>query len=252
MTNGTRPTEMTASDAEPLLELRGVCSGYGSLQVLRDITIQLRRGEILTLIGANGAGKTTTLNTISNIVKLRAGEIRFAGERVDHLPPQKLVARGLIHVPEGRRLFSELTVLENLELGAYLRNDRPGIAADLERVYTLFPRLMERAKQRAGSLSGGEQQMCAIGRGLMGRPTLLLLDEPSLGLAPIIVQQIFSIIVEINKAGTSVLLVEQNAQMALKIANHAHVLSVGGLALSGTGAELLANDDVRKTYLGEA
>lgn len=241
-----------ASEAEnPLLELSGIHAGYGAISVLRDVSFTVRAGEVLTLIGANGAGKTTTLNTICNVVAAGRGEIWFKGERIDGLPTQDLVRRGIIHVPEGRRLFSELTVLENLHLGAYLRNDKDGIASDLERVYGMFPRLKERAKQRAGSLSGGEQQMCAIGRGLMGRPTLLLLDEPSLGLAPIIVQQIFEIIVEINRTGTSVLLVEQNAQMALKIAHHAHVLSVGAIVLSGTGEELLHNDAVRKTYLGE-
>lgn len=242
---------MSTAEDTPLLELRGIHAGYGAISVLRDVSFSVRAGEVLTLIGANGAGKTTTLNTICNVVAAGRGEIRFKGERIDGLPTQDLVRRGIIHVPEGRRLFSELTVLENLHLGAYLRNDKDGIASDLERVYGMFPRLKERARQRAGSLSGGEQQMCAIGRGLMGRPTLLLLDEPSLGLAPIIVQQIFDIIVEINRTGTSVLLVEQNAQMALRIAHHAHVLSVGAIVLSGTGQELLHNDAVRKTYLGE-
>ncbi len=242
---------MSTPNDVPLLELRGIYAGYGAISVLREVSFTMRAGEILTLIGANGAGKTTTLNTICNVVAARQGEIRFKGEAIHALPTQDLVRRGIIHVPEGRRLFSELTVLENLHLGAYLRTDKAGIASDLERVYAMFPRLKERAKQRAGSLSGGEQQMCAIGRGLMGRPTLLLLDEPSLGLAPIIVQQIFDIIVEINRSGTSVLLVEQNAQMALKIAHHAHVLSVGAIVLSGTGEELLHNDAVRKTYLGE-
>ncbi len=240
-------------EASPvLLELRGVHSGYGSLEILRDISFTVRRGEILTLIGANGAGKTTTLNTVCNVLPTRQGEIHFNGQRVDKLPTQDLVRLGIVQVPEGRRLFSELTVVENLRLGAFLRNDKPEIEADLEKVYGMFPRLKERAKQRAGSLSGGEQQMCAIGRGLMARPVLLLLDEPSLGLAPIIVQQIFEIIREINAAGTSVLLVEQNAQMALKVAHHAHVLSVGSIVLSGTGAELLQDDAVRKTYLGES
>jgi branched-chain amino acid transport system ATP-binding protein len=237
--------------ATPLLELRDVHSGYGQLQVLRSISFAMERGEIRTLIGANGAGKSTTLNTICNIVPLARGEIWFEGERVDGLPTQELVRRGIIQVPEGRRLFSELTVLENLQLGAYLRSDKAGVAADIDRVMTLFPRLRERSRQRAGSLSGGEQQMCAIARGMMGRPKLLLLDEPSLGLAPIIVQQIFEIIGQINREGTSVLLVEQNAHLALRIANHGHVLAVGEIVLSGTGAELLRNDDVRKTYLGD-
>lgn len=235
----------------PLLELRQVRSGYGAIEVLRGISFTVSRGEILTLIGSNGAGKTTTLNTLCNVVPVRAGQIFFDGERIDQLPTQKLVARGIVHVPEGRRLFSELTVFENLQLGAYLRNDRDGIATDLERCFEMFPRLRERREQRAGSLSGGEQQMCAIARGLMAKPKLLLMDEPSLGLAPIIVEQIFEIIGEINRAGTSVLLVEQNAHMALGIAHRGHVLRLGEIALSGSGQELLANDDVRKAYLGE-
>lgn len=239
-----------AQATAPMLELDGVVAGYGGIEVLHGISFRLMPGEILTLIGANGAGKTTTLNTICGIVATRRGRITFEGESIERLATQKIVARGISQVPEGRRLFSELTVLENLKLGAYLRHDRAGINEDLERIYTLFPRLKERRQQRAGSLSGGEQQMCAIGRGLMARPRLLLLDEPSLGLAPIIVQQIFDIIRDINAAGTSVLLVEQNAHMALKIAHRGYVLRVGEVVLTGTGRELLENPEVKAHYLG--
>lgn len=239
-----------AQATAPMLEMDGVVAGYGGIEVLHGISFRLMPGEILTLIGANGAGKTTTLNTICGIVATRRGRITFEGESIERLATQKIVARGISQVPEGRRLFSELTVLENLKLGAYLRHDRAGINEDLERIYTLFPRLKERRQQRAGSLSGGEQQMCAIGRGLMARPRLLLLDEPSLGLAPIIVQQIFDIIRDINAAGTSVLLVEQNAHMALKIAHRGYVLRVGEVVLTGTGRELLENPEVKAHYLG--
>ncbi|MEQ8819477.1 MAG: ABC transporter ATP-binding protein [Sumerlaeia bacterium] len=240
-----------SGSGQPLLELRGVVSGYGPFEILKELTFTVREGEILTLIGANGAGKSTTLNTICGIVPVRRGEIRFRGERIDRLAPQSIVGRGISQSPEGRRLFSELTVEENLDLGAYLRKDRDGIRRDRAHVYELFPRLGERKTQRAGSLSGGEQQMCAIGRALMARPKLLLMDEPSLGLAPIIVKQIFDIVREINRDGTSILLVEQNAHLALGCAHHGHVLSLGEIALSGTGRELLGNPDVKRMYLGE-
>jgi branched-chain amino acid transport system ATP-binding protein len=208
-------------------------------------------GEIVTLIGANGAGKTTTLNTICAALRTRAGSIILDGEEITDYPTDALVRRGLVQVPEGRKLFSEMTVQENLELGAYLRSDRAEIRADMEKMFGLFPRLRERRTQRAGSLSGGEQQMCAIARGLMSRPRLLLLDEPSLGLAPLLVEQIFDIVREINAEGVTVFLVEQNAHMALSVAHHGYVMVTGEITLAGRGRDLLANDDVRKMYLGE-
>lgn len=244
------PVEPSSAD-RPLLELKGVRSGYGQLEILKGIDLKVVPGEIVTLIGANGAGKTTTLNTICAAVRATSGSIVLAGEDVTDYPTDALVRRGLVQVPEGRKLFSEMTVQENLELGAYLRDDRAEIRADMEKMYTLFPRLRERRTQRAGSLSGGEQQMCAIARGLMSRPRLLLLDEPSLGLAPLLVQQIFDIVREINAEGVTVFLVEQNAHMALSVAHHGYVMVTGEITLKGTGKELLANDDVRKMYLGE-
>ena len=234
-----------------LLALEGVVAGYGSLTILKGISLTVARGEIVTLIGSNGAGKTTTLNTISGVVRARSGRILFHGEDITARAPHDIARLGVAHVPEGRRLFSDLTVRENLEMGAFLRRDRGGVRADIERMFTMFPRLRERAHVRAGSLSGGEQQMCAIARGLMARPTLLLLDEPSLGLAPIVVAQIFDIIRQINAEGTPVLLVEQNAHMALSIAHRGYVIATGEITLSGTGAQLLGNEMVKKLYLGE-
>lgn len=234
-----------------MLRLEKVCAGYGAIRVLRGIDLHVDGGEIVSLIGSNGAGKTTALNTICNIVPAAAGHITLGGEDITRLPTQEIVKRGLTQVPEGRRLFAEMTVEENLEMGAFLRRDRAAVRADLEHCYTLFPRLRERRRQRAGSLSGGEQQMAAIARGLMARPRLLLLDEPSLGLAPILVAQIFDIIQTINRQGVTIFLVEQNAHMALSISTRAYVIATGEIALSGTGHELLHNDDVRRTYLGE-
>jgi branched-chain amino acid transport system ATP-binding protein len=214
--------------------------------------MEVHRGEIVTLIGSNGAGKTTTLNTICGVVRVRRGTILFDGSDISRMDTPDIARLGIAHVPEGRRLFPELTVRENLEMGAFLRTDSEAIRADMEEMYQLFPILRQRANQRAGSLSGGEQQMCAIARGLMSRPQILLLDEPSLGLAPKLVGQIFEIIQEINRRGTTVLLVEQNAHMALTIAHRGYVIATGEITLSGTGAELLANDMVKKLYLGEA
>jgi branched-chain amino acid transport system ATP-binding protein len=234
-----------------LLALEGVVAGYGSLTILKGISLTVARGEIVTLIGSNGAGKTTTLNTISGVVRAHRGRILFHGEDITARAPHDIARLGIAHVPEGRRLFPDLTVRENLEMGAFLRRDRGGVRADIERMFTMFPRLRERAHVRAGSLSGGEQQMCAIARGLMARPALLLLDEPSLGLAPIVVAQIFDIIRQINAEGTPVLLVEQNAHMALSIAHRGYVIATGEITLSGTGAQLLGNEMVKKLYLGE-
>jgi len=213
------------------------------------VTIEVRRGEIVTLIGANGAGKTTTLKTISGLLHPRNGRVAFEGTDISHAPAHRLVRAGIGHAPEGRRIFSRLTVLENLQMGAFTR-DQKTIDPDVERVFTLFPRLRERIGQQGGTLSGGEQQMLAIGRAMMSRPRLLLLDEPSLGLAPILVQQIFSIIREINEQGTTILLVEQNAHMALGVANRAYVLEVGKIVLEGPAKDLAKNDEIRKAYLG--
>jgi len=236
----------------PVLSLTNVESGYGALRILKGISMEVHRGEIVTLIGSNGAGKTTTLNTICGVVRVRRGTILFEGRDISRMDTPDIARLGIAHVPEGRRLFPELTVRENLEMGAFLRTDSEAIRADMEEMYQLFPILRQRANQRAGSLSGGEQQMCAIARGLMSRPQILLLDEPSLGLAPKLVGQIFEIIQEINRRGTTVLLVEQNAHMALTIAHRGYVIATGEITLSGTGAELLANDMVKKLYLGEA
>jgi branched-chain amino acid transport system ATP-binding protein len=238
-------------DTQPLLAVENVVSGYGSLTILKRVTFHVYQGEIVTLIGSNGAGKTTILNTISGIVRVREGRILFQGTDISRLEPHDIARLGIAHVPEGRRLFPDLTVVENLEMGAFLRKDKAAIKADMDRMFELFPRLRERAHQRAGSLSGGEQQMCAIARGLMARPRILLLDEPSLGLAPKVVAQIFEIIRQINKNHTPVLLVEQNAHMALSIAHRGYVIATGEITLSGTGSELLGNEMVKKLYLGE-
>jgi len=237
--------------AQPLLELSNVDVHYGAIHALRGISFRVGQGEIVSLIGANGAGKTTTLRAVSGMLRPSAGQIQYEGTQIAGLKPHRLVARGLCHAPEGRGIFPNLTVTENLRLGAFLRRDPQGIAQDLERGFTLFPRLKERAAQMAGTLSGGEQQMLAIARALMSRPRLLLLDEPSLGLAPTVVETIFSIVQEINKAGVTILLVEQNAHLALEIAHHGYVLETGTICQSGTGSDLLRSPEVRRAYLGE-
>jgi len=233
-----------------LLHIDSIQTYYGSIQALKGISFTVDQGEIVTLIGANGAGKTTTLHTLSGILHPRHGSIFFEGRPIHTMPPHAVVRLGIAHSPEGRRVFGRLTVAENLDMGAFVRRDKAAIKQDLDRVYTLFPRLKERQKQLAGTLSGGEQQMLAMGRALMASPRLLLLDEPSMGLAPILVDLIFETILEINKQGVTVLLVEQNALMALSIASRAYVLETGSIILSGTGKELLNNPDVMKAYLG--
>ena len=234
----------------PILDVRDLTVSYGAIQALKGVSLTLSEGEIVTLIGANGAGKTTTLRAIMSLVPAADGEIRYNGEPTRSTATHDLVRRGLVLVPEGRIVFANLSVRENLEMGAYARRDS-GAAADYEKVYTLFPRLKERLKQTAGTLSGGEQQMLAIGRALMSRPKVLLLDEPSLGLAPIVVHAIFQAIEEIHKTGTPVLLVEQNANAALRHSNRAYVLETGQVALEGTSAEVAANPKVKEAYLGE-
>lgn len=234
-----------------VMELRGVHTYYGNIHALRDISISVEEGEIVTLIGANGAGKTTTLMSICGIVPVREGEIYLDGVNITHLPPHKIVEMGVSQVPEGRRIFPQLTVTENLEMGAYLRKDKDAIKSDIDRVFDLFPRLAERKNQLGGTLSGGEQQMLAISRALMARPRILLMDEPSLGLAPLIVQHIFEIIKNINEENrTTIFLVEQNAHMALKIAHKGYVLQNGVIKLSDTAERLLANEEVQRAYLG--
>ena len=235
-----------------LLEVEGLCVNYGHIEAIRDITFEVEEGTIATLIGANGAGKTTTLKTLSGLRKVRAGTVKFDGKDITTLPPYERVKLGISQSPEGRGCFPGMTVRENLDMGAYVRTDRKTAAyrEDLDRVYDLFPRLKERTNQAAGSMSGGEQQMLAMGRALMARPRLVLLDEPSMGLAPKLIQQIFSIITEINSQGTTVLLVEQNAAQALKRAHTAHVLETGEIVRSGTGAELAGDDAVKAAYLG--
>jgi len=233
-----------------VLELEGVDVFYGDLQALRGVSLRVESGEIVTLVGGNGAGKTTMLRTVSGLLRPRRGEIRFEGRRLDRLPPDRIVEAGVVQVPEGRKLFPSLTVRENLELGAYTRRSRPARAQTLEDVMTRFPILRERAGQRAGSLSGGEQQMCVIARALMARPSLLMLDEPSLGLAPMVVQEIFQIIREINARGVTVLLVEQNVRQALATSRRGYVLENGRIVLSGTGQELLESEQTLKAYLG--
>ena len=240
---------MSAS-AEPILEVRGLRVVYGAIEALKGIALSLGEREIVTLIGANGAGKSTTLRTIMGLVPARGGEIRFHGRPIRGTPTHRLVREGLILVPEGRAIFANLSVRENLEMGAYARRDR-GIAQDFEKVYAIFPRLKEREKQTGGTLSGGEQQMLAIARALMSRPKVLLLDEPSLGLAPMLVHAIFEAIEEIHRQGTPVLLVEQNANAALKHSNRAYVLETGTVALEGTSGEVAANPKVKEAYLGE-
>ena len=234
-----------------MLKIENLHVAYGGIQALRGISLEVPDGKIVTLIGANGAGKSTTLRTISGLVKAASGSITWNGEELLGKPIDKIVTTGIAMSPEGRRVFPDMTVLENLKIGAYLRKDKAEIQKDIQWVYSLFPRLEERHWQLAGTLSGGEQQMLAVGRALMSRPKLMMLDEPSLGLAPLVVQDIFTIIREINRQGVTVLLVEQNANMALKIADQAYVLETGNITMSGTGAELLVNEKVREAYLGK-
>nr|WP_325230072.1 ABC transporter ATP-binding protein [uncultured Oscillibacter sp.] len=234
-----------------MLKIENLHVSYGGIQALRGISLEVPDGKIVTLIGANGAGKSTTLRTITGLVKAASGSIQWNGEELLGKSIDKIVGSGIAMSPEGRRVFADMSVLENLRIGAYLRKDKEGIEKDVQWVYSLFPRLEERSWQLAGTLSGGEQQMLAVGRALMSRPKLMMLDEPSLGLAPLVVQDIFSIIGEINKQGVTVLLIEQNANMALKIADLAYVLETGNITMSGTGAELLANEKVREAYLGK-
>ena len=232
-----------------MIEIENLAAGYGGASVLRDVSIHVAAGEIVAVLGANGVGKTTLNQTLSGLVRASAGRITFAGERIDGLSAPEIVARGLVHVPEGRKIFPDLSVRENLDLGAY-RRGKAHRTRNIERIFAIFPRLKERERQSAGTLSGGEQQMLAIGRALLARPRLLLLDEPSLGIAPILVQQIFKAIVEINRTdGLTILLVEQNAYQALKIANRGYVLATGRILMSGTGRELLANPEIRAAYL---
>jgi branched-chain amino acid transport system ATP-binding protein len=233
-----------------LLEVESIDAFYGRIQALRGMSIQVDKGEVVALIGSNGAGKTTTLRTISGLMHPQSGTIRFDGRDITRTGPSKIVEMGICQSPEGRRLFPRMTVGDNLLMGAYTRNDKPGIATDMDRVFTLFPRLKERRTQIAGTLSGGEQQMLAMGRALMASPKLLMLDEPSLGLAPILIETIFSIVREINAQGVPVLLVEQNASKALEVAHRAYVLETGSIVMTGTGKEVAASEDVQKAYLG--
>ena len=232
-----------------ILKVDNINVYYGAIHAIKGISFEVNEGEIVTLIGANGAGKSTTLQTVSGLLRSRTGSIEFNGENISHVPAHKLVYKGLAQVPEGRRIFLQMSVEENLEMGAFTQKNA-GIDADLESVYEQFPRLRERKKQIAGTLSGGEQQMLAMGRALMSHPKLLMLDEPSMGLAPILVEQIFDIIRQLHKNGTTILLVDQNAQMALSVADRAYVLETGKITLSGTGKELAESDEVRKAYLG--
>ena len=234
-----------------MLKINDLHVSYGGIRALRGISLEVPDGKIVTLIGANGAGKSTMLRTITGLVKAQSGSIQWDGQELLGLSIDKIVNLGIAMSPEGRRVFADLSVLENLKIGAYLRKDKAGIEQDIQWVYQLFPRLQERSWQMAGTLSGGEQQMLAVGRALMSRPKLLLLDEPSLGLAPLVVQDIFTIIQEIHKQGMTVLLIEQNANMALKIADLAYVLETGNITMSGTGAELLSNEKVKEAYLGK-
>ena len=235
----------------PLLELDGVHSFYGHIQALRGISLTVEEGEVVTLIGSNGAGKTTTLRSINGILPPREGKILFAGEEIQGLPAHDMISRGIAQSPEGRKIFHRMTARENLEMGAYHRHDRQGIRDDMDRVFELFPRLQERIKQESGTMSGGEQQMLAIGRALMSRPKLLLLDEPSMGLAPVLVERIFQTIEEINQQGTTILLVEQNANVALEIASRGYVLETGNIVNSAPAEKLREDPKVREAYLGE-
>jgi branched-chain amino acid transport system ATP-binding protein len=233
-----------------VLKIREIDVYYGAIHALKNLSLEVAEGSIVTLIGANGAGKTTTLKSISGILRPSSGSILFKGQELLKMAPEKIVALGISQVPEGRRVFQEMSVLENLEMGAYLRSDKKGIQEDMENVFSRFPRLKERRKQSAGTLSGGEQQMLAIGRALMARPQLLLMDEPSMGLAPLLVVEIFNIIKDINSRGTTILLVEQNANMALSIADQAYVIETGEIVLQGSAKELMQSEEVKKAYLG--
>jgi branched-chain amino acid transport system ATP-binding protein len=235
-----------------MIKIDDLVVAYGGIEALKGISLEVPSGKIVTLVGANGAGKSTTLKSIVGLVKPKGGSIDYEGTDLTKLNTELMVKKGIALVPEGRRVFADLTVLENLKIGAYSRKDRAGIAEDLEKVYSLFPRLKERTWQLAGTLSGGEQQMLAIGRALMSRPKLIMMDEPSLGLAPIIVKELFGIIKRINEEGMTVLLIEQNANAALKIADIGYIMETGKITLSGTGKDLLANDEIKKAYLGEA
>jgi branched-chain amino acid transport system ATP-binding protein len=241
-----------STDGKVILELSDVHVYYGAIHALKGVSLGVGEGEIVTLIGANGAGKSTTLRAINGLNHPRQGSIRFQETDITTATPHAIVKSGIAQSPEGRRLFPRMTVVENLEMGAFQRTDRENFAGDMERVFELFPRLKERRMQKAGTMSGGEQQMCAIGRALMARPKLLLLDEPSMGLAPIFVERIFETVIEVNKEGTPVLLVEQNALMALDVAKRGYVMETGRIALEGPAGELKTNEQVRKTYLGES
>ena len=236
--------------AEIMLKIDNIHVYYGAIHALKGVSLEVHKGEIVTLIGANGAGKSTTLRTVSGLLAPKSGSISFLGENIAGMPAHKIVKHGISQVPEGRRIFAEMSVQENLEMGAFTRKDKAGVEKDFEIVYNRFPRLKERRKQQAGTLSGGEQQMLAMGRALMSRPKLLPLDEPSMGLAPLLIKEIFSIIEDINREGTTVLLVEQNANMALSIAHRAYVMETGRITLQGAAKELAASEDVRKAYLG--
>ena len=236
--------------AEEMLRVEDINVYYGSIHAIKGVSFNVNKGEIVTLIGANGAGKSTTLNTVSGLLRSKTGSVTFNGQDLGRIPPHKIVSMGLAHVPEGRRVFLTMTVQENLEMGAYTQKKGADIDAELENVYERFPRLKERRRQIAGTLSGGEQQMLAMGRALMSKPELLMLDEPSMGLSPILVDQIFDIVKELNKAGTTILLVEQNAQMALSVADRGYVLETGKIVTSASAQELLNNDAVKKAYLG--
>jgi branched-chain amino acid transport system ATP-binding protein len=234
-----------------MLEVRDLHVSYGQIEAVKGISFTVDEGEVVTLIGGNGAGKTTTLRTLSGLLRPTKGSVHLRGERIDAVPAHEIVNRGIAQSPEGRRIFPRMTIGENLELGAFSRSDRDGIVADIQRVYELFPVLGERRKQSAGTLSGGEQQMLAMGRALMSRPKLLMLDEPSMGLSPIMMQRIFETVSELKSQGTTILLVEQNAQSALALADRGYVIETGRIVLEGTGHELLGNEEVRKAYLGE-
>ena len=233
-----------------MLEVKNIQVAYGKIIAVKDVSIDVKQGEIVTLIGSNGAGKSTTLRTISGLIKPKSGEILFNGKRIDGVPGHEIVGMGICHSPEGRRIFPRMSVKENLELGAFLRNDKTAVNADMDRVLELFPRLKERIKQTAGTMSGGEQQMLAVSRALMGDPKLLLLDEPSMGLAPVLVELIFDTIVKIRKQGVTILLIEQNATVALEVADRAYVLESGAVKMSGSAKELSSDDKVTKAYLG--
>ncbi len=242
---------MPETSTRPLLEVRGISASYGAIQALSGVSLAVPEGAIVALLGSNGAGKSSTLNAISHLINPTAGEVQFAGEAIHRLPSDEIVRRGLVQVPEGREVFKDMSVRENLELGAFLRRDRAAMAEDLDKVYTLFPRLKERSEQRAATLSGGEQQMLAIGRALMSRPRLIMFDEPSMGLSPLLVEQIFAAIQRLNREqGLTILLVEQDVRLALTVASHAYILENGEISLQGDSARLMNDPAVRRAYLG--